>query len=167
MLGEGPGVVFDLGSGGGLPALPCALAVPGWSWVLVESQLRRADHLVSACRRLGLTDRVEVLHRRAENVGRDPGRRSTADVVTARSFGLPAVVAECAAPLLGVGGRLLVSEPPSRSDRWPTDGLAVLGLSPAVPIEADGLAFVELFQQAPCPPEYPRRPGIPRKSPLF
>lgn len=167
MLGEGPGVVFDLGSGGGLPALPCALAAPGWTWVLVESQLRRADHLVSACRRLGLTEWVEVIHARAEDVGRDPGRRGTADVVMARSFGPPAVVAECAAPLLRVGGRLLVSEPPATQDRWPEDGLALVGLSPAGTHNVGGLGFVQLVQQVPCPAEFPRRPGIPGKSPLF
>ena len=167
MLGEGPGVVFDLGSGGGLPSLPCALAAPGWSWVLVESQLRRVDHLASACRRLGLTDRVEVVHARAEDIGRDPGRRGTADVVTARSFGPPAVVAECAAPLLRVGGCLLVSEPPEAQDRWPAAGLVPLGLSSAEAREADGFGFAELLQVTPCPPDYPRRPGIPGKSPLF
>ena len=159
------GVVFDLGSGGGLPALPCALADPSRSWVLIESQLRRADFLVSACRRLGLTDRVEVLHARAEEVGRE--RRASADVVTARSFGPPAVVAECAAPLLKVGGRLLVSEPPESADRWPADGLAALGLSPAETVEVDGLQFVTMTQTAACPATYPRRPGIPGKSPLF
>src|SRR5688572_324229 len=71
VLGEGPGVVFDLGSGGGLPALPCTVADPSWSWVLIESQLRRCDFLVSACRRLGLTARIEVVHARAEAVGRE------------------------------------------------------------------------------------------------
>ena len=167
MLGEGPGVVFDLGSGGGLPALPCSLADPGWSWVLVESQLRRVDHLTSACRRLGLTDRVDVVHARAEDIGRDPARRVAADVVTARAFGPPAVVAECAAPLLKVGARLLVSEPPETRDRWPSGGPARFGLSSAEPREADGYAFVELRQEVPCPAEYPRRPGIPGKSPLF
>jgi len=167
LLGEGPGVVFDLGSGGGLPALPCALAAPASSWVLVESQLRRVDHLVSACRRLGLTDRVDVVHARAEDAGRDPGLRGTADVVTARSFGPPAVVAECAAPLLKVGGRLLVSEPPETPHRWPVAGVAALGLSPADARVADGYGFVELRQGASCPTEFPRRPGIPGKSPLF
>ena len=68
LLGGGPGAVFDLGSGGGLPALPCALARPAWCWVLVEAQLRRVDHLRSAVRRLDLADRVEVVHGRAEDI---------------------------------------------------------------------------------------------------
>ena len=167
LLGEGPGVVFDLGSGGGLPALPCALAAPTWTWVLLESQLRRADHLVSACRRLGLADRVDVIHARAEDVGRDPAYRATADVVTARAFGPPAVVAECAAPLLRVGGRLLVSEPPDDVDRWPEAGLTPLGLSAAVVRVVNGYVVAELAQARLSPKSYPRRPGVPVRSPLF
>ena len=167
MLGEGPGVVFDLGSGGGLPALPCALATPTWTWVLLESQLRRADHLVSACRRLRLDDRVDVIHARAEDVARDPAYRATADVVTARAFGPPAVVVECAAPLLRVGGRLLVSEPPDGGDRWPEAGLTPLGLSPAVVRVVNGYVVAELAQAHLSPKAYPRRPGVPVRSPLF
>jgi 16S rRNA (guanine527-N7)-methyltransferase len=120
---------------------------------------------VSATRRLGLTDRVEVLHARAETVGRQ--RRGEADVVTARSFGPPAVVAECAAPLLRPGGRLLVSEPPGRPDRWPVEGLAVLGLSPAEGVVVIDRSFVRLRLRSEVPPEFPRRPGIPGKDPLF
>ena len=167
LLGEGPGVVFDLGSGGGLPALPAAVAAPAWSWVLVESQLRRADHLRSAVRRLDLGDRVEVLHARAEDVGRDPARRGTADAVTARSFGPPALVAECAAPLLRVGGRLLVSEPPGGPDRWPPEGLAVLGLGPAEPSTIEGRHFVTLRSVAPTAATYPRRSRVHGRRPLF
>jgi 16S rRNA (guanine527-N7)-methyltransferase len=167
LLGGGPGVVFDLGSGGGLPALPGALALPDWRWVLIEAQQRRADHLASAVRRLDLADRVEVLHARAEEVGRDATRRGTGDAVTSRSFGPPAVVAECAAPLLRVGGRLLVSEPPGGDDRWPPDGLALLGLGEAVRVEVDGLGFVSVASRAPCERGFPRRPGIPTRSPVF
>jgi 16S rRNA (guanine527-N7)-methyltransferase len=167
LLGEGPAVVFDLGSGGGLPALPCALARPETRWVLIESQLRRADHLTSAVRRLDLGDRVDVVHARAEEVGRSE-RRGTADVVTARSFGPPAVVAECAAPLLAVGGRLVVSEPPDADpDRWPVAPLGQLGFRPPQPQEVGGLHLVEVELAHTCPAMYPRRPGIPEKSPLF
>ena len=61
-----------------------------------------------------------------------PSLRAGFDGALARSFGRPAVVAECAAPLLRVGGWLIVSEPPSRrgggrqtgeagkaGERWP------------------------------------------------
>jgi 16S rRNA (guanine527-N7)-methyltransferase len=114
-----------------------------------------------------MSDRVEVVHGRAEDVGRDPRRRQTADVVTARSFGPPAVTAECAAPLLRVGGRLLVSEPPDATDRWPESDLAALGLVPGEPGAVHGFAFVQLVQGKPCPGRDPRRAGVPERSPLF
>jgi 16S rRNA (guanine527-N7)-methyltransferase len=167
LLGEGPGVVFDLGSGGGLPALPCALAEPRWSWVLIEAQQRRADFLQSAVRRLDLTDRVEILHARAEDVGRDPERRGSADAVMSRSFGPPAVVAECAAPLLKVGGRLLVSEPPDGPDRWPTKDLAVTGLGEVAARAIEGAHLVVMRQERSCPTRFPRRAGLAASDPLF
>jgi 16S rRNA (guanine527-N7)-methyltransferase len=167
VLGDGPGRVVDLGSGGGLPALPVALARPAWTWLLVDAQARRAAFLERAVTRLGLAARVTVRHQRAEEIGRDPAWRGQADAVTARSFASPAVVAECGAPLLRVGGRLLVSDPPEGAgDRWPDEGLAGLGL-----VEGrrptQGAQLTVLLQAKLCPGRYPRRPGIPQKRPLF
>ena len=55
--------------------------------------------------------------------------RESFDVVVARSFGRPAMTAECAAPFLLRGGHLVVSEPPGAVEgRWSAEGLAGLGL---------------------------------------
>lgn len=172
--------IADLGSGGGLPGLVVAAAVAGAFVSLVESQARRAAFLGDALVALGLGARAEVLHERAEVVGRGPGRRASYDAVTARAFGPPAVTAECAAPLLRPGGTLIVSEPPSGSGtsgsagpagsagRWPPAGLAVLGLGEAVRRgDGSGYGFEVVRQVAPCPERYPRRVGVPAKRPLF
>ncbi|HET6966289.1 MAG TPA: hypothetical protein VFH58_16050, partial [Acidimicrobiales bacterium] len=104
---------------------------------------------------------------RAEEAGRRPDLRGTFDVVVARSFGGPAVTAECGAPFLVAGGRLVVAEPPGGSaDRWPAEGLEVLGLRP-VEAMTEPSAFQVLLQQEPCPERFPRRTGIPAKRPLF
>ena len=72
---------------------------------------------------------MTILGAAAEDAGRDAEWRGGFDLVTARSFGAPAVVAECGAPFLRVGGRLVVSEPPSDGPtRWPVEGLAAVGL---------------------------------------
>jgi 16S rRNA (guanine527-N7)-methyltransferase len=91
-----------------------------------------------------------------------------------RSFGPPAVVAECAAPFLEVGGRLVVSEPPGPLDRWDhAEELAELGLAvppadPSDPSDPHGRgSYRTLIQISACPPRYPRRVGIPAKRPLF
>jgi 16S rRNA (guanine527-N7)-methyltransferase len=150
-----------------VPGLVLATALPGWRWDLVEAGARRAAFLERAVHDLHLEDRVRVRHLRAEELGRTAAERGTADAVTARSFGPPAVTAECAAPLLRPGGVLVVSEPPGGADvRWPAAGLRALGL--AVAARRPGPpALVVLGQQAPCPTRYPRRPGIPAKRPLW
>ena len=158
----------DLGSGAGLPGLPLALAFPDGAWLLVEASVRRAAFLRGAVEQLSIGARVEVVEARAEVVGRDGACRGRFGLVVARSFGPPAVVAECAAPLLRVGGRAVVSEPPGGAPyRWPESGLALLGMVPEAAVSAHGWAYQVMRQEELCPDRYPRRVGIPVKRPLF
>ena len=162
-----PVMAVDLGSGGGLPGLVLARAWPSSSWVLLDGNKRRTEFLASTVAALGMSDRVTVRCERAEESGRVASLRGVADLVTARSFGPPAVVAECAAPLMAVGGLLIVSEPPGgKPDRWPAASLSELGLVPDGVLTSPA-AFQRLRLLTPCPERYPRRVGIPSKRPLF
>lgn len=160
--------VVDLGSGAGLPGLVLALLAPAAELFLLEGRQVRAEQLEASVRRLALTDRVSVLAVRAEAAGRDARWRASFDVAVARGFAAPGVTAECAAPLLRVGGLLCVSEPPEGDprSRWPSTGCAEFGLrllgAPAGPYS---MALLE--QGAPCPDRFPRRVGIPAKRPRF
>ena len=163
-----PAGAADLGSGAGLPGLPLALRFPDTQWTLVEASVRRAAFLRAAVRDLGLEARLAVVEERAEVVGRAPAYRGRFDLVVARSFGPPAVLAECAAPLLRIGGRAVVSEPPGGAPaRWPADGLAQLGMVPGAGVQAVGAAYQVLRQEQACPDRWPRRVGVPAKRPLF
>ncbi|MDA8039165.1 MAG: class I SAM-dependent methyltransferase [Actinomycetota bacterium] len=157
----------DLGSGGGVPALLIALGLKASArCVLIEGSARRAAFLDGALRRLGLTGSAGVIAARAEEVGQRPELRGTFDIVTARAFGRPAVAVECAAPLLRVGGHLVVSEPPSRrvsvnlagpSGRSGPSGVAGLG-APA-PVGPSELATTPAAPvELPLPPAIRWRP---------
>ncbi len=159
------GLVIDLGSGGGVPGLIVAAERPDLELVLLDAAAKRCRFLEAAVAELGLDERVTVAEGRAEVLGRG-ALRGTAAAVLARSFGPPAATAECAAPLLRVRGRLIVSEPPAAPPRWPAEGLAPLGLAP-VPWDSVGPRMQILEQVDPCPDEYPRRDGVPAKRPLF
>jgi 16S rRNA (guanine527-N7)-methyltransferase len=149
---------LDLGSGGGVPGLVLAHAWPGAEGVLLDGSERRAAFLRRAVLALELGTRLEVVSARAEQAGRDARWRGGFDRVVARSFGPPAMTAECGAPFLAVGGDLLVSDPPDGEDRWPAAGLARLGLVPDRP----GAPVRRLVQRDVCPEAYPRRrPGHP------
>ena len=72
----------------------------------------------------------------------------------------------------GVGGWLVVSEPP-RTDpgteeetRWPRTELRQFGLEPDEVLH-EGFEYRTLRQTAPCPDRFPRRNGVPAKRPLF
>lgn len=163
-----PDAVVDLGSGGGLPGLVVAQAWPNARVALLDANERRTAFLARAVLALGLDRRVVVAQSRAEDAGRDPAWRGRADLVVARSFGPPAVTAECAAPLLCEGGRLVVSEPPDGvPERWPEEPLAELGLRPVGRLEQAFSRFQILRQESPCPERFPRRVGVPAKRPLF
>lgn len=165
LLGH-PRRALDLGSGGGLPGLVLATLDPTTAWVLVDAGRRRAAFLREVIDRLGLAARVTVICSRAEHLGREPGHREGYDAVVARSFGSPAVTAECASPFIRAGGLLVVSDPPAAGEgRWPVAALATLGLSPAAVL--DRPALVSFRKSGPTPPRFPRRVGIPSKRPLW
>lgn len=142
-----------------------ALRWPSSGWVLLDANERRTAFLEEWAGRLA-PGRIAVWRGRAEEAGRVAGRRGAFDLVTARGFGPPAVTAECAAPFLRVGGRVIASEPPDEAGRWPFDGLARVGLAPLRRVTTSA-SYEVLEQRVECPVRYPRRVGIPAKRPLF
>ena len=173
VISEPPARALDLGAGGGLPGLVLAVNTwPATQWAFVDAQTKRMDFLTEACEELGLSERVGIVNDRAEVVARDDAHRGQYDLVVARSFGSPAVTAECAAPLLRIGGCLVVSEPPSTlvADRWPPSGTGEFGFSAAVGHVVHGETpthLAVLVLERPVPERYPRRVGIPTKRPRF
>lgn len=169
VAGELRGDVLDLGCGGGVPGLVLALERPSLRFTLLDAMERRCRFLRSAVEELELTGRVDVLCGRAEELAREPGRRGVYGTVVARSFGPPAVTAECGVGFLqGAGSRMLVSEPPaSTGDRWPPEGLAALQLHRG-PLLTGEVASVQVLElQGPVSERFPRRTGVPAKRPLF
>lgn len=166
--GGPPDVLVDLGSGGGVPGL---ILADLWRTTtrLVDSMVRRTQFLERVAQAPGAPPGISVTCARVEDLARTPPWEYGADLVTARSFGPPAVVAECAARLLVHGGLLIVSEPPLADpdpSRWPEKGLRPLGLE-AIGHVTVPFAFQVLERTGDVDPRYPRRSGVPGKRPLF
>jgi 16S rRNA (guanine527-N7)-methyltransferase len=170
-LNRPPVSVLDLGSGGGLPGLVLASCWPESALHLVDSNERRTAFLSWEIETEFPDDRlIEVVHARAEEAARQVRLRDSIEVVTARSFGSPAVTAECGAPFLSMNGLLVVSEPPGDHvvNRWNVAGLAELGVSVREALRFDDrFGYRILMKTLPTPDRYPRRVGIPTKRPLF
>ncbi|MCK7593597.1 16S rRNA (guanine(527)-N(7))-methyltransferase RsmG [Pseudomarimonas salicorniae] len=95
--------LVDVGSGGGFPGIPLALACPSLRVALVETAGKKARFLREAVRTLQLGDRVAVHAMRAEQVPAGVGF----EVLTARAFGTLAEILRVGGHLLAPGGRLL------------------------------------------------------------
>lgn len=163
-----PAPFLDLGSGAGIPGLVVALAWPTVRAALLDGQIRRAAWLRTAVARLGVSDRVEVIEGRAEELAHDREWREKFPLVLARGFGPPPATAECGSGFVAIGGRLSVSEPPDGgTDRWPTEGLQRVGLEISTQVVQSIGSFVILDKHAPLEDQFPRRRNLPLKSPLW
>jgi len=161
---ENPSTVVDLGSGGGLPGLVLAEVWPDAEFLLTETREKRADTLQQGVRAAGWQDRVRVWSGDVQD-SVSAGYRGWADVVCARLFASPALTAECAAPLLRIGGCLIVSEPPNGSSRWPEGMLDGLGL--VLHERVRHPHFVRILKVRPTPEKYPRTRRQMEKRPLW
>ena len=96
----------DVGSGGGVPGIPLALARRDLLVTLIEATQKKAAFLADVARDLGL-EHVTVRAERAETLGRDE-LRGAFDVVTARAVSKLNVLVPIAASLVQRGGLLLL-----------------------------------------------------------
>lgn len=156
----------DIGSGGGLPAIPVAIA-SGLPVTLIESNLKKARFLKEVLEELEL--RGQVVAERAEIAGHDPVLRGHFASGTARAVAVAPAVAELLMPLIAPGGVAVLQrgalEPRER------DALADAALMLGGTVEAEhafeGERRIVLVRKTePTTLRFPRRPGIPAKRPL-
>jgi 16S rRNA (guanine527-N7)-methyltransferase len=183
--------LLDLGSGGGYPGLPLAVALPARRVALVDSIGKKAAFLevaaqaVSDALRAGpirTSDPPEIVipAERAEHLAEEPDQRETWDIVTARAVGSVAEVAELGLPLVHVGGhvvcwKLADAATPLRNEiaaaarviQAAGGGTArVVNLPAAAKVDLKGHCLVVIRKARPTPARYPRSPGERRRRPL-
>jgi 16S rRNA (guanine527-N7)-methyltransferase len=162
----------DLGSGAGLPGLPLAIAYPATSFTLIDAQRRRLDWVAATAAQLRLAN-VTVVHARLEDYGHGPARQSF-HMATARALGALPVVAELGLPLLRIGGQLLVprGRPSAEELNQTARACSQLGgrleevvPNPTSPIDRVGFVVI-MAKIAATSPRFPRRSGVPARTPL-
>lgn len=122
------GTLVDIGSGGGSPAIPLALALNCSGLTMVESRGRKAAFLREALRSLQLAGRVET--DRAEALVELPQFRGAADVVSMRAVRMTTQLSRALSPLLTSSGVLAMFS--KHSEPIP-EGFKPAGAHPLVP----------------------------------
>ena len=165
--------VVDVGSGGGLPGVPIAIALPKLSVTLIEATGKKIRFLEN-CRQSLTLDNLTVVQGRAETLGQNPAHRARYDVATCRAIGPMNVLLEYLLPLVKTGGRVLAMKGPSVANELDqaADALAILGAGEIEVYQAYPEGFnidtviVCITKHAATPGKYPRLPGVPKQSPL-
>ncbi|MDQ6930129.1 MAG: 16S rRNA (guanine(527)-N(7))-methyltransferase RsmG [Candidatus Eremiobacteraeota bacterium] len=160
------GKYVDVGSGGGLPAIPVAI-LNGKPVTMIESIVKKAAFLRSALAELGIVG--EVFASRAETAAHDPLLREQFTSGTARAVSGVSTVAELLLPYLAVGGRALLQRGTfEQSERDAlTDAALMLGGRLAEEHQLEGARRIVILEKiSPSPARFPRRAGAPEKRPL-
>ena len=173
--------LLDLGSGGGFPGLPLAVALPARCASLVDSIGKKAAFLKVAASAVADVVQVDVLAQRAEDLAEEFDQREAWDIVTARAVGSVAEVAELGLPLVRIGGHVVAwkSAGPEAgkvesemADAKRIIGLAggdktrVIELPAAERIGLPGHCLVVIDKVRSTPDGYPRGAGERRRRPL-
>jgi 16S rRNA (guanine527-N7)-methyltransferase len=147
---EGP--IVDVGSGGGAPGIPLAVALPEREVTLLEANGRKCEFL-----RRFAPPNARVVQGRAEEQETD-----TYGVALAKALAPPAVAAEWCLPLVASGGAAVLYVGPS------ADAEAVARVAERLAARAvdSPPGLLVLCKEGPTPPGFPRRPGAARKRPL-
>ncbi len=165
--------VIDVGSGAGFPGLPLKIVCPAMQLTLLEATHKKVVFLRHLIRELGLR-RVQVIHGRAEELGRNPAHREQYDWAIARAVAEMSTLVEYLLPLVRVGGAMLAQKGEAAAAEVHDADAAIITLGgkvrQLVPVELRGLAetryLVVVDKVAATPEKYPRRPGMPKKRPL-
>jgi 16S rRNA (guanine527-N7)-methyltransferase len=165
--------LIDVGTGGGLPGMVLAITCPEFNVVLLDATGKKVAFLDEVVRDLGLAN-TTTIHGRAEEIGHQPRYRNGFDVVSARAVtSLPALL-ELGLPLLRIGGHMLLPKGAEIDDELASGyrAASILGgeilSSDLLPDSGSTIAtrLVIVRKQSATSGMYPRRSGIPSRTPL-
>ena len=113
-LASGPIRMIDIGSGGGIPGIPAAIALTpifqtlgrSVALTLLDSTRKKVQFLQETCLHLDL--KATCIAERAETIGQQPAHRGQYDLAMVRAVGPAATCAEYAMPLLKAGGQAVL-----------------------------------------------------------
>lgn len=166
--------ICDVGAGAGFPSIPLKICFPNLSVTIVDSLNKRIQFLTHLSQELGLTN-VNFVHSRAEDFGQNKEYRENYDIVTARAVARLSVLSELCLPLVKVGGKFIAMKAASASEELKdaSKALSVLGAeitadySFLLPLENSERTLYVFSKTKSTPKRYPRKPGIPNKTPII
>lgn len=167
--------LIDVGTGAGFPGIPLAIMRGDMRLALLDSLNKRIGFLKEVCEALDI--KAELIHARAEDVGRDVKYRESFDVVTARAVARLPTLCEYCMPLVKVGGSFIAMKGPEASAELIDAESAILTLGGhASESRSEELGdgeggtlrrcLIKIDKKLATPKKYPRSPSKIKEIPL-
>lgn len=171
---RGERALADIGSGAGFPSIPLKIAFPQLKITIVDALAKRIRFLEEVASSLKL-DGVACIHGRAEDIARLPAHRDRYDVVTARAVARLAGLNELCLPFVRDGGLFVAMKGSDLTEEIEESRYSIKQLNGELqeakrlelPIERSERHLVLIRKVRPTPKPYPRKAGIPLKTPLL
>lgn len=163
--------IIDVGTGAGFPGVPIAIIRKDINVTLVDSLNKRINFLNDLQQKLNLKN-VEIIHSRAEELGKKVEYREKYDVAVSRAVAPLNILLEYLVPFTKVHGKILCMKGPNVSEEIKLIDNALNELKSNVKsIDKIQLNDMErniliIEKDKETDAKYPRNPGIPSKKPL-
>lgn len=166
--------IADIGSGAGFPSIPLKIVFPHLKVTIIDSLNKRIQFLNHVTSALSLKD-VNCIHGRAEDIARQVRHRDHYDLVTARAVARLAVLNEFCLPFVSVGGFFVAMKGNEIQEEVIESAYSVKELKAEcihihqfrLPVEESNRNIIVIKKMDRTPKKYPRKAGIPLKSPLI
>lgn len=165
--------VIDVGTGAGFPAIPLKIAFPHLHITMVDSLQKRVAFLDEVIRELKLSN-IIAIHGRAEDLGHNPKYREKYDLCVSRAVANLSTLSEYCIPFVKKGGMFISYKSGGSAEEIQSAGKAikVMGGRTAelctftLPGTDISRILVPIKKVEPTPKKYPRKAGLPNKSPI-
>ena len=164
------GAVLDIGTGGGIPAIPLAIMRPALTVTMLDSEHNKIAFCQRAVDRLQL--HASAVSGRAEELAYNPQYRGQFDAAVSRAMANGSMLTELSVPFLKLDGYLLAMKGKQYDPETERFGsaAAALGCSCDEPLGymlcGEQKYLIRVHKNAKTPEQYPRRFAKIKRSPL-
>ena len=165
--------VVDVGTGAGFPGIPLKIYRQDIEITLLDSLQKRINFLDEVIRELNL-EKIETIHSRVEDFGKDKRYREKFDIATSRAVANLATLSEFLLPLVKVGGKVISMKGSLIEEELENSKNAIKILGGKIekvdefnlPNSDISRNIVLIDKIKETPNKYPRKAGEPSKKPL-